>query len=223
MQVRAQQAAGLQRFQPFGVKLGRFERTETQTRPALPFRHKFTIQATQQSPEVETFGVVLAQIDARYHDFAVSGLQQAARFVHRLGGRTTARRPPCQGHDAIGTTVGTPVLYLENRARSPKTFNAERRKLSPGGASAPPRPTHGAARNFGLFLRSVPGDAVATSPPYESEAPRRPRPAEKNRLARPKPGAARDHNAGGRNCAPPFARRLPGRRPRLRPSPRRRR
>ncbi len=130
MQVRAKHAAGKQGVQPLLVELAGFQRADAQAGLPGKFRRKSRVKRAQQVPEVARIRAasVLAQIDARNHDFRMACLQQTARFgndfVHRAAARFAARR----GNNAVGAAVGAAVLHFQYRAGALEGGNLKRRK-----------------------------------------------------------------------------------------------
>lgn len=101
-----------------------------QARPPRILRGQGSVQGGQQTPKVPGSRItpVLGQVNARKHDFRVSGRQQAAGFGHNVRHRAAARAAAGQGHDAVGTAVGAAVLHLEHGAGTLEARNAEGRK-----------------------------------------------------------------------------------------------
>ena len=130
MQVRAEHAAGKQGVQPLLIELAGFQRTDAQAGLPGKFRRKSRVKRAQQFPEVARIRAasVLAQIDARNHDFRMACLQQTARlgndFIHRAAARFAAGR----GNNAVGAAVGAAVLHFQYRAGALEGGNLKWRK-----------------------------------------------------------------------------------------------
>ena len=150
--MRAEHGAGAQHIQAARVQLARFQRTDAQPGAPGKFGRKGCIQSLEQMPEVAGMRIaaILAQVDARNHDFRMPGGQQATGLGHNVRHRAAAVRPSGQGDDAVGAAVRTAVLHLEHGTSPFEGGDAKGGKVRFGGIAGKIRP--GAAQQCVLFF-----------------------------------------------------------------------
>ena len=123
VQMGAKQDAARQRIKAAGIQLRWLQRTDAQTRPARKLRSQPGVQKGQQIPEI-TVGrlvpTILAQIDAREHQFGMAGPQQAAGFFQYGLRGAAARFATGERHNAVGAAVGAAILHLEHGPGPPE-------------------------------------------------------------------------------------------------------